>query len=231
MQGKQPVQLGRRDAFEAAAIPGIVRYPEQRPQQERIEELLAELLVAHPELVFPIAPKGQAIDEDRLGPQELDVVGARVRQRDALLQAAHLDVEVQERGTLERREAPLVRIGDERQLRVLHDIARIVEAAWQAARLDPLLGDRRAFGDQRLEHPGRTDELEIGRGTRHDSAQHAVAKNEDPTAGITIGAGVCRRLIHSGASAFDEALACVARAASLGLPENSDVTNSRNRCQ
>ena len=114
---------------------------------------------------------------------------------------------------------------------VLQDVACVVEVARQATRLDPLLGDRQTFGDQSIEHSSRTDELEIGRGTRHDTAQHAVSKNEDPTAGITIGASVRRRLNHSSASAFDEALACFAPAPSLGLPENCEVTNPRNRCQ
>jgi hypothetical protein len=53
---------------------------------------------------------------------------------------------------------------------MLQDVARVLKPARELAWLDPLLGDRRAFGDQRLQHPGRANELEVGRGTRSHRA-------------------------------------------------------------
>ena len=61
------------DPFHAAAVPGIVRNAKQRAEQERIEELVAELPVARPDFAFPIRTEGKRIDKYRRGPAKLDI--------------------------------------------------------------------------------------------------------------------------------------------------------------
>ena len=86
-QRQQALDLEHADALETAAIPRVVRHPGQRPQQQRVQELLAELPVAEPVLALAVAPQRQHVDEDRPRALELHVVGAGIGQRDAAARA------------------------------------------------------------------------------------------------------------------------------------------------
>ena len=98
-----PQQLGQPDVPKAH-------------QRERGQEMLAILAVGRPGLAFDGPAQGQGVDEDGPAPQELDVVGAGVDQRHAAAKSALLDIERGQGRVLELAEAPLVGIGDERDL-------------------------------------------------------------------------------------------------------------------
>ena len=78
--------LGRY-TFEPAPEPVVGRNPEPAPQDQRVEELHAELPVTGPDLAVAIWAKGQMIDEPRLAAKELDIVGRRIGQRETALRA------------------------------------------------------------------------------------------------------------------------------------------------
>jgi hypothetical protein len=75
--------------------------------------MLAELAIGRP---WPTGLGGlerQRVDVDRTTPEPLDVVGAGVTQREAVLDRGRLDVEGQQCGFVQLTEGPLVGIADE----------------------------------------------------------------------------------------------------------------------
>src|SRR5690606_36603418 len=72
---QQPGEIVRSDSFQIAAVPGVMSDVEMRAKQERIQELLAELPVAQPKITVPIWPNREMIDEDRLSPLKLNIIG------------------------------------------------------------------------------------------------------------------------------------------------------------
>jgi hypothetical protein len=89
-----------------------VRDAQQGTKQQRIQELFGELAMTDPEITLMVAAERQQIDEDRTRAVELDVIGARIREVHTVLQRIELQIEVQQRGGLERAECPLVRVRD-----------------------------------------------------------------------------------------------------------------------
>ncbi len=82
-------------------------------ERQRRQEMLTELSIGDPGITRLSDLEGQGIDQHRPAFQELDVVGAGVLERHAVLEGLELDVEGRERGVLERGERPLVGIRDE----------------------------------------------------------------------------------------------------------------------
>ena len=83
-----------------------------RHEGERREKVAAELAVGDPRLPFAVGLEGERVDKDRLLPEELDVVGARVLEDHPLRQGAPGEFQGQESGVAELPEAPLVGVGD-----------------------------------------------------------------------------------------------------------------------
>src|SRR5687768_13764728 len=53
-EGQDARKVLQWNTFEATSIPSIMGYAQQRPEQKRIQELIAELAVTHPYVTFPI---------------------------------------------------------------------------------------------------------------------------------------------------------------------------------
>ena len=104
-----------RDPVEVAAQEAAQPHVAQGHQRERRQEVLAELAIRDPRRASGGTTERQRVDEDRAPGAELDVVGARVPEREAGRDGPSLDVEGQERRRLELPEGPLVGIRDERQ--------------------------------------------------------------------------------------------------------------------
>ena len=113
-QREQVAALLRRDPVQAAAQPRLERHVLPGLQEQRVEEEHAELAVAGPGLALAELLEGADVDEQRLRPAELDVVGRRVLEDQALLDRPPEQLELQQRGVPQHREGPLVRIRDER---------------------------------------------------------------------------------------------------------------------
>src|SRR5436190_9728993 len=111
-RGQEPARLVRRDPLQAAPEPRLERHLFPGLQQQRVEEEHAELAVAGPGLALAELLEGADIDEQRLRPAELDVVGRRVLEDQALLDCPPEQLELQQRGVPQHREGPLVRIRD-----------------------------------------------------------------------------------------------------------------------
>ena len=82
---------------------------EIRSQEERIEELFAELPMAGPEFSIAIPSDRKVIDENRVRPSELYVVGRRIAQIEALALELQVQVEMEERCLFKERKRPFVR--------------------------------------------------------------------------------------------------------------------------
>ncbi len=95
-QGQQFGEIGGRNTFKVPPIPGVVRDAQRAAQEQRIEELLAELAVTQPELAFPIRADREVIDEDRRRPVKLHIIGRGVRQSEAMFEQEKLEIEVEE---------------------------------------------------------------------------------------------------------------------------------------
>ena len=111
--GEQPRGEVERDPVDEVAEHQPQPDVAVRHERERGEEVLAELAIGDPgrPLVGPLEREG--VDEDGPAAPELDVVGGRVAEREALLERERLGVEGQEGGIPEHAERPLVRIRDE----------------------------------------------------------------------------------------------------------------------
>ena len=110
----QVAHLRRRDAVDRAAQPRLERNALRRLQEQRIQVEHAELAIADPRLALAQALERADVDEHRPGALELDVVGRRVLEDEIVVERVQQQVELQERGVLQHREGPLVRIRDER---------------------------------------------------------------------------------------------------------------------
>ncbi len=86
---------------------------------QREEELSGELAISDPGLSGGVALEGSDIDEHRLSLYELDVERGRVLDRDAVVESAPEEPQLQQGSVLQHRERPLVRVGDEVQNRML----------------------------------------------------------------------------------------------------------------
>jgi hypothetical protein len=152
--------------------------------------------VPGPELPLPISAQRQHVDKDRLNPIELDVVGARIRERATSFEYLDLDIEVQERGGLQERERPLVGIGYEGQARVPHNAV-----GEGTGRAEPRLVDFRgadqptAIGE-RFEDTACGHEIIIVRRARGHGTQDLPIDLVDPAARVPERSGVGDRDVH-----------------------------------
>ena len=105
-------------AVDVAAHPRLKRHVAVCLQEERVEEHLTELPVAHPWLALGALVERRDVDEHRRRAFPLEVVGRGVLQPDALIQRGEHEVELQERRVPEHLERPFVRVRHERQLLV-----------------------------------------------------------------------------------------------------------------
>ena len=151
-QAQERGELARRDPLEPAAIDRVVRHTEPGREQQRAQELVAELAVAVPVGAFRRSGRPTAVDEDRLGTAELDVVGGGVGEGEAVLQELQVQVQMQEGGGAERGEGPLVGIGDERDPRVLQQERGALRFRGRTGSSGRDLGARRA-GRSRTSRP------------------------------------------------------------------------------
>ncbi len=127
--------LGGRDPVDRAAQPGVERHALRRLEQQRIQVEHAELAVADPRLALADPLERADVHERRARALELDVVGRRVLQHHVVLERRQQQVELQQRGVLQHREGPLVRVRDERDALVAQDRGGLVhEQALQGGR-------------------------------------------------------------------------------------------------
>ena len=216
---QHPVDLEHPDPFEAAAVPGIVRHAGERPEQQRVQELLAELPVPEPVLALPVAPQRQDVDEDRARTLELDIVGAGIGQRDVVVEQLQMQVQVQERRGLEGRKRPLVGERDVADPRVLQQIARFLRRPEQSG-IDLGARDQPALLGQTRQQALIADELVVRRGGRHHGAKDPLAPDEDLPRWIAERGGLGAAGDHcSGGSAGRP---CAARP--FGPEEKNDLT-------
>ncbi len=78
-------------------------------QAQRRQKMLAELAISHPRLAWLVDFEGERIDQNRATLVELDIVGAAVLERHAMLQGAFLDLQRSQGRILVLAEAPFVR--------------------------------------------------------------------------------------------------------------------------
>ena len=109
---------------------------------------------------------------------ELHVVGAGIGQGDAVLEQLELQVQVQERGRLERGKRPLVGEGDVPDPGMLQQVAHVRRRPEQIG-VDLGAGDEPPLLGQALEQTLVADELVVGRGAPHDGAKDPLALDED----------------------------------------------------
>jgi hypothetical protein len=83
---------------------------------EGCEEVLTELPVCYPRFTLAISLKRERIDENRLAPPKLNVIGTTVFERHAALQSPLLECQRDESCTLELAEGPFVGVGDKGDL-------------------------------------------------------------------------------------------------------------------
>ena len=108
--GERRDEKGRTEAksLQGSAKPIVKRNARTGVQDQRVEELLAELPVADPRLILLVGAERAVVDENRPRPLKLNVVSAGIDQLEVPLQGAKLDLQVQKRRFLQRRERPLV---------------------------------------------------------------------------------------------------------------------------
>ena len=185
-KAQEPHELGRREALDPAPIRRVVRHAEPRREQQRAQELVAELAVAVPVGARDVALDRQHVDEDRLGAAELDVVGGGVGEAEAVLQQREVQVELQQGGRAQRRERPLVGIGHERDALVLQEERGALDPErGRIVRRDPR-ADQLAAAHQPREDR-RAEELALDLGGRgRDPAEDPVARGEDVAPAIPV---------------------------------------------
>ncbi len=188
----QGAHLARRDAVDRAAQPGLEGDALRRLQQQRIEVEHAELAVADPGLALADALERADVDEDRPGALELHVVRRRVLEDEVVVERVEQQVELQQRGVLQHREGPLVRIRDERDALVAQHGRGLVDeqpperrhVLDELGRHDPLV----------VEQPARPQGLEVAQAVGRERAIDLVAGIEDSALRVAEGAGFEVRL-------------------------------------
>ena len=85
-------------------IPRVVGNAELRAQQQRIQELLAELPMAEPELPVDVATERQSVDEHRPHTSNWMLYAVASDKRHVVLERLEIQVELQQRGRLQCRE-------------------------------------------------------------------------------------------------------------------------------
>ena len=124
--GKHSCQVFRRDTFQVTPEPSVVWNPSQALEQQRIEKLLAKLPMASPEFALPVRTERQHINEDRIGPLELDIEGGGIGKGDTAFQDRQMQIEMQKRRLLERGENPLVRVRNEVETGMFQNSADLI---------------------------------------------------------------------------------------------------------
>src|SRR6266540_2392940 len=118
---EEPPALAGRDAFDSPTEPRLERHALVGLEEERVEEEHAELPVAEPRLSRAEPFEGADVDEHGLRAAPLNVVRSRVLQHQIVLQRSANELELEQCRLAQHPEAPLVRVGDERDDFVLED--------------------------------------------------------------------------------------------------------------
>ena len=194
--GSSAIELRGGNAFKRPAKPRVVRHAQQGAEQQRIQELLGELAMADPVVTVVIAAERQEIDEDRARTVELDVVGARVRELDAVGQRVELQVEVQQRGSLERAEGPLIGVRDVPDRCMFDDVPDVSASEGRGLADRPLRRSELARVHQPvtihppLQEAGIPDVLVMDCGRAIDRAEDSAVVMVDVTGRVTEGGRV-----------------------------------------
>ena len=198
-EGKEGRGQVEREAVEVDAEELAQPDVPQRHQGEGGQEMLAVLAIGGPGLAFDGLAQGQGVDEDGPAAPELDVVGAGVDQRQAPPQGALFDLQGGQRGVLELAEAPLVGIGDERDLLGADQLVDILAALEDGRRL--FVRHEKARGGELLIEPRGHEPVIMGPARGKDGPMEDAAAAEDETRGIAERGGErglrrhrCRRL-------------------------------------
>ena len=185
----QRAHLSRPDALQRSAQPGRERDVLPGAEQERVEEQLAELPVAHPGLGRPQRLERPDVDEDGERAAELQVVGRRVLQREVLVERGEQQVELQQRGVAQHPRRPLVRIRDEGDALVAQDggRGRTAQHRLPVRDVDLLRRDESPRGGRVREQPARREGAPVGRAALAERSQHRAVGVEDAAVGVPEG--------------------------------------------
>jgi hypothetical protein len=178
----QGTDLGRPDAVDRSAQPRLEGNVLHRLQQQRIQVEHAELPVAHPRLALAEPLEGAHVHERRARALELDVVGRRVLQHHVVLERREQEVELQQRGVLQHRERPLVRVRDERDPLVPEDRGGLVDE--EAGRVGAAVGPLGGHHPLAVEQAGGLEGLEVAQPVGRERAEYVIARVEDSALGI-----------------------------------------------
>ena len=177
-------RVARRDPVQRAAQQRVVRQVLVGLQHQRIEEEHAELPVARPRLVRAQALERADVDEHRRRAPPLHVVGGGVLERQVRPQRAPVEVELQQRGVLEHRERPLVRVGEEGHPLVAQRARGVRgQQVRQLVELRGLRGHHAALGLQLRPQRARRECAPILQPRRAQHAVHAVRGQEHAAVG------------------------------------------------
>ena len=179
-----------RDAVDEVAQHETAARVAVRDQRQRGKEVLAELAIGRPWLGRRSDLEAEAVDQDRSTGVELDVVRARVLEPHPGVQGARLQLDGQERGLLQLRERPLVRIRDD----VDHarpDDGDGCRAAPASSSGSSWCSTIRPVGGQSLVEPGGSERLPVRGAGRLDLAVQDPFASEDEAGWIAE-----RRRIH-----------------------------------
>lgn len=123
------------------------------------------------------------VDEDRPHADELDVVGAGIRQHDTRIECVDLDVEVQQGSSLEQTEGPLVGVRHERYGRVRQHQRNTLDA--HEGRSDVLFRKQPAVSDEPTDQSGGSDGARVCQAELGDGPPDAAVVTKDEAAGIS----------------------------------------------
>ncbi len=134
------------------------------------------------------------IDEHGPIAQKLDIIGRGVRQGEAAFQRLQLNIQMMERRLLVQRKAPFIRVGDERNARVLQHITRFAQVAAQRRGITFFPPDEHVLVHQLLQQTGIARRFIGGCCRWHDRAENAIVLSENASARIAKRSGVIDQL-------------------------------------
>ena len=159
---------------------------EVRLEEQRIEEGLAELPVAHPWPSRPETLERPDVDEHGRGAAPLHVEGVAVLHGEAVVERGEEDLEVEHRRIAEHLEGPLIGIRDERDALVLEQQCPCADVdRRQLARFDFSGCHCLAVVDQAREEVRGGEPGPLGRRLLVEPAQDTVADVEDGCRRVT----------------------------------------------
>ena len=179
---EQRRHLGRPDPVDRAAHPGVERHVLHRLEQQRIQVEHAELAVADPRLALAQALERADVHEHRARAAELDVVGRGVLQDHVALERREQQVELHERGVLQHRERPLVRVRHERDPLVPEHAGGLVDE--QPAQRLGVLGALGAHEPLVVEQARVGQRLEVAQAVGRECAVDLAVAVEDAALGV-----------------------------------------------